>query len=319
MTYGARDIPFCWYDKMEVVTEGSVKSWLPIWVALSITWGFSFVFIKVAREFLDPFQQSFVRITFGFIALSLVVMFSHRKFVTDFHAAKHLAFLGLVGQAIPFTLFAWGANYISSIASGLVNSMMALYMAMLAIIFLPEEKLNRSRLVGLLIGFIGVLVLLGIWDANFRGRWYAYLALAVATFCYAVASLWTRKFLSPLKLDPVSAVTTQLFFGLIPVALIALFTTKPPTSYPVNGIVSIVILGVMGTGIALALNFELIARAGAVAASTVTYSMPIVATVAGVVLLKEKLHWYEPIGAAIALLGIALVQGLLKPKFLVTD
>lgn len=301
------------------MSETPLKSWLPIWLALSITWGFSFVFIKVAREFLDPFQQSFVRITFGLLALSLVVVFSNRKFVTDFHAAKHLAFLGLIGQSIPFTLFAWGAKYLSSIASGLVNSMMALFTAMLAIIFLPEEKLNRSRLVGLLIGFIGVLVLLGIWDANFRGTWFAYLALSIATFCYAIASLWTRKFLSPLKLDPVSAITTQLFFGLIPVALIAIFTTSPPTSYPLNGVISVAILGVMGTGIALALNFELIARAGAVAASTVTYSMPIVATFAGVILLSEKLHWYEPLGALIALLGIALVQGLLKPKFLVTD
>jgi drug/metabolite transporter (DMT)-like permease len=304
---------------IEFVSETQVKRWFPIWLALSITWGFSFVFIKVASEFLDPFQQSFIRISLGLIALALVVTFSHRKFVTDFNAAKHLAFLGIIGQAIPFTLFAWGSHYLSSIASGLVNSMMALYTAMLAILLLPEEKLNRSRLVGLFLGFIGVLILLGIWDENFRGTWFAYLALSMATFCYAISSIYTRKNLSPLKLDPVSAVTTQLFFGLIPVAIIAIFTTSPPTSYPVNGLISIVILGVMGTGFALALNFELIARTGAVVASTVTYSMPIVATFAGVLLLKEKLHWYEPIGAALALLGISLVQGLLKPKFLKTN
>jgi drug/metabolite transporter (DMT)-like permease len=70
-------------------------------------------------------------------------------------------------------------------------------------------------------------------------------------------------------------------------------------------------LGIFGTGIALAIYFELTARAGAVAASTVTYSMPIVATFAGFVFLKEKLHWYEPIGASLVLLGIALTQGLI--------
>jgi drug/metabolite transporter (DMT)-like permease len=90
---------------IEFVSETQVKRWFPIWLALSITFGFAFVFIKVASEFLDPFQQSFIRISLGLTALALVVTFSHRKFVTDFNAAKHLAFLGIIGQAIPFTTF----------------------------------------------------------------------------------------------------------------------------------------------------------------------------------------------------------------------
>ncbi len=297
---------------MGFVSEAPVKSWLPLWLALSVTWGFSFLFIKVAGTFLAPVQQTFARLLLGGLALALVVLFSKRKFVTNKHAAKHLAFLGIVGQAIPFTLFAWAEHYISSIAAGLINSMMALWTALFAIILLPEEKLNQSKFIGLLIGFAGALVLLGFWDENFSGSWLAYLACALATICYAISALWTRKNLSPLKLDPISATTTQIFFGLLPVAVIALVTTSKPTTWPIDGLISIVLLGVFGTGIALALYFELIARAGAVATSTVTYSMPIVATLAGFLFLKEKLHWYEPIGAGLALLGIALTQGLIS-------
>lgn len=300
------------------VSETQVKSWLPMWLALSLTWGFSFLFIKVAGEFLSPYQLSFGRLSLGGISLAIFVVATGRKFVTDFYAVKRLAFLGFVGQTIPFTLFAWAELHISSIAAGLVNSMTALWTALFAIIFLPEEKLNRSRLIGLTIGFFGVLILLGVWDANFQGSWTGYLACALATVCYAISGLFTRRQVSPLKLDPIAAITTQLFFATIPVALIAFFTTSAPTQWPVSGVFSMAVLGVFGTGIALALNFELIQRAGAVATSTVTYSMPIVATVAGVIFLREKLHWYEPIGAVVALLGIAMVQNLLKPKFLKT-
>ena len=296
---------------MEFVSEAPVKSWLPLWLALSLTWGFSFLFIKVAGTFLDPIQQTFARLFLGTLSLALIVLFSKRKFVTNRHAAKHLAFLGIIGQAIPFTLFAWAEQYISSIAAGLVNSMMVLWTAFFAIIFLPDEKFNQSKLIGLLIGFAGVLVLLGFWEENFQGSLLAYLACALATVCYAISTLWTRKNVSPLKLDPISATTTQLIFGLLPVAVIALTTTSMPTQWPISGLFSILMLGIFGTGIALAIYFELTARAGAVAASTVTYSMPIVATFAGFVFLKEKLHWYEPIGASLVLLGIALTQGLI--------
>lgn len=294
------------------MSETSIKSWLPLWVILSVTWGFSFVFIKVAGEFLVPFQQSFARLALGAIALSLLVIVSRRKFITEFAHVKHLAFLGLVGQAIPFTLFAWAGNLITSIAAGLMNSMMALWTALFAVVFLPEEKLNSTRLVGLLTGFVGVLILLGVWDGNFRGTWAAYVGLMFATICYAVSALYLRKKVSPLKLDPIAATATQLLVALIPLGLLVGLSTKMPTEFPTSGLVSIFMLGVFGTGVALALNFELIARAGAITSSTVTYSIPIVATIAGVVLLREKLHWYEPIGAATALLGIAIIQGLIK-------
>jgi drug/metabolite transporter (DMT)-like permease len=296
---------------MGIVPETSVKSWLPLWFTISLTWGFSFLFIKIAGSFLDPFQQTTGRLGFGAITLAILVMLTKRKFYFDITILKHLTFLAVVGQVIPFTFFAWAEHYITSIAASLVNSMLALWTALLAILFLPEEKLNRTKTIGLLIGFVGIMILLGVWDANFRGNWLAYFVCILATICYAITSTYMRKFVTPLKLDAISAVSAQLGIGALILGIITLFVSSKPTNYPVDGVISILLLGAIGTGIAFAVNFELISRAGSVIGSTSAYAMPIVSTIAGVIFINEELHWYEPIGALVALTGIAMVQGLI--------
>lgn len=299
---------------MGFVSETSVKSWLPLWFMISLTWGFSFLFIKVAGSFLDPFQQTTGRLGLGAITLAILVMITRRKFYFQPQILKHLAFLGIVGQVIPFTMFAWAEHHITSIAASLVNSMLALWTALLAIIFLPDEKLNRNKLIGIMVGFIGIMILLGVWDGSFQGNWLAYLVCILATICYAITSTYMRKFVTPLKLDAISAVSAQLGIGALTLGLITLLISNKPTQFPVDGIISILLLGAVGTGIAFAVNFELINRAGAVIGATSAYAMPIVSTIAGVIFINEKLHWYEPIGAIVALTGIAMVQGLLFNK-----
>ena len=279
---------------------------------ISITWGFSFLFIKLAGTFLDPFQQTFARLALGAFSLTIFLLITRRKFITDKKVIAHLIFLSVVAHVIPFSLVAWAEHYITSIAASLINSMLALWVALFAIWFLPEEKLNRTRLFGLLLGFFGIMILLGVWDASFRGNWLAYGAGVLSTVGYAIANIWTRKNISPLKLDPVAATVAQLSIGATILGVFSFFVSDKPTSYPAEGVVSILLLGVIGTGVAFALNLELINRSGSIISSTTAYSMPIVATVAGLVFLREELHWYEPIGAVIALVGIAITQELIK-------
>lgn len=290
------------------------QKWLGLWIALTIIWGFSFVFIKVAGEFLDPFQVSFGRLFFGAAVLLIFLAVTRRKPITSGPALKHLAFCGLIAQAIPFALFAWAEHTISSVAAGLINSTTTLWTGLLAFVILPSEKVDRKKTIGLIIGFFGIMVLLGVWDAQFRGSWQAYLACAISTMGYGVSTLWTRRNLSPLKLDPISAVATQLLFATAFIGVVSVFTSSTPTHWPLQGLLSIFALGALGTGVALVLNFMIVQRAGALISSSVTYSMPIVSTFAGVFLLKENVHWYEPIGAIIILLGVALIQNYLPIK-----
>lgn len=295
-------------------SSAPTKSWLALWLALTTIWGFSFFFIKVASSFLDPYEQTFARMGFGALALIIIVLVTKRKFIVRGPAIKHLALITVMAQVIPFAIFAWAIHHISSIAAGLLNAPMPLWTAILALLMLPEEKLNPVRVGGLILGFLGLLVLLGVWDANFQANWLAYTACALCTIGYAFSAIWTRKYVTPLNLDPISAVATQLTIGAAICAVFAIASPHEITSWPITGILAITALGVLGTGVALVIGFVIVKRAGAIAMSTVTYAIPVVSTLAGAIFLKEKLHWYEPIGIAIVLVGIALVQELIKPK-----
>jgi drug/metabolite transporter (DMT)-like permease len=285
-----------------------------LWLLLTTIWGFSFFFIKVASGFLDPYEQTFARMGFGAIALVAMVVATRRKFIFRGPAVKHLALIAICAQVIPFTIFAWAIHYISSIAAGLLNSTMPLWTAILAALILPSERLTQFRVGGLILGFLGLLVLLGVWDVNFQANWLAYTACALCTIGYAFSAVWTRKKITPMNLDPISAVATQLTIGAAICAVFAIASPHEITSWPITGILAITALGVLGTGIALVIGFIIVKRAGAIAMSTVTYSIPVVSTLAGVILLNEKLHWYEPVGAIVVLLGIAIVQELIKPS-----
>lgn len=296
------------------MSDKRLANWLPYFLALVVIWGTAFWFIKLGIGFLDAYQVSFGRIALGAIALVLVVSFTGRKLITARHALKHLAIVGFTGQALPFTLFAWAEESISSIAAGLMNSTMALWTALLAVAMLPEERLTRTRLFGLLIGFVGVLILLGVWQADFQASWSAYVACAVATASYGVAVLWMRKNVSPLSLDPISAVATQLSLGAAMTGIAVVLFSNTPTNWPLDGIIGMLVLGIICTGAAFVINFELVRRAGAMPSAMVTYGTPIVSTFAGVLFLNEKLHWYEPVGAFIVLIGVAQVQELTKRR-----
>jgi len=295
-------------------SSAPTKSWLALWLTLTTIWGFSFFFIKVASSFLDPYEQTFARMGFGALALIIIVLVTKRQFIVRGPAVKHLALITVMAQVIPFTIFAWAIHHISSIAAGLLNSTMPLWTAILAVLMLPEEKLNPFRVGGLILGFLGLLVLLGVWDVNFQANWLAYTACALCTIGYAFSAIWTRKHVTPLNLDPISAVATQLTIGAAICAVFAIASPHEITSWPVTGMLAITALGILGTGVALVIGFVIVKRAGAIAMSTVTYSIPVVSTLAGVILLREKLHWYEPVGALIVLVGIAIVQELIKPK-----
>jgi drug/metabolite transporter (DMT)-like permease len=285
-----------------------------MWLALSTIWGFSFVFIKVSGSFLDPFQTSFGRLVLGFLVLAGYLALTRRRPVLRGPALPHLALCAVLAQAVPFTLFAWAEQHISSVAAGLVNSTMSLWTGLLAIVILPQERLDRLRGAGLLIGFAGVVVLLGVWDAPFRGDWFAYLACGLSTMGYSISALWTRRILTPMGLDPIAAMATQLGIAALATGTVTAVVSPAPTQWPLHGVLAIVALGALGTGLALAINYVLIQRAGAMTTSTVTYTIPIVSTIAGAALLKEAVHWYEPVGAAIILLGIAMVQGFLPRR-----
>ncbi|MHB8294001.1 MAG: DMT family transporter [Acidimicrobiales bacterium] len=267
-------------------------------VVLAMIWGLSFLFIKIGDEALAPLQVALGRMLCGTAALLIVMVLGRHRLPTGWRTWAHLAVASVLLNAAPFTLFAYGEQHVSSVLAGIWNATTPLTTMPVAMLLLPAEQPTRDRVAGLLVGFAGAVVVLGAWSGlGGRGLSGNLLCLAGAA-CYGAGFPYTRRYLSNTGRSPISLATGQLLCGTAVLAIVTpLFTTAPAT-LPIRVIASIVALGALGTGIAYVLNYSIIRDAGATVASTVTYLIPVFSTLAGVVVLGERLSWNEPVGGS---------------------
>jgi drug/metabolite transporter (DMT)-like permease len=226
----------------------------------------------------------------------------------------YLAVVALLFCSIPFTLFAWGETQVSSILAGIINACTPLATLLIVLAAFPEERPTRERIVGLGIGFLGVLVVVGVWEGIGGSELAGVLACIAAITCYGLAFPLTRRHLVNTGDGPISIATGQVLLAalfLLPVVLVSTALGSPvviaapsPTT-----ILAMLALGALGSGVAYVLNTHIVAVAGGTVASSVTYVTPLVSVAAGALILAEPLNWHEPVGGAIVLLGVAIAQG----------
>lgn len=298
-----------------VLTEPRVhnaRAWLPAYVTLAVLWGASFLFIKVAVDGgVEPIYLTLGRCAAGALVLVVLVLVTRDRLPRDPRLWGHLALLAFVGNVVPFTLFGYGEQRISSILAGIWNGTTPLLVLLVVLLFMPSERPTRARVLGLAVGFVGVLVVLGVWRDVGGGELIGQLMCLGAAACYGVAIPYTKKIMNGRTESGLALAGGQLVAATAQLLVIApLLAGAPPTGSTLTPqvIASIVALGALGTGVAFALNFRVIRVVGSTMASTVTYVVPLVATVIGIVVLKESLSWYEPVGALIVLAGVALSQ-----------
>lgn len=288
----------------------ATRSWLPQWGLLAVLWGSSFLFMKVALQTLVPLQIAFGRVALGALFLLAVTALGRMRLPTDRRTWLDVGVVAVFQHTIPFTLFAWGETRISSVLAGIWNATTPLFAVLFGLAILPWEKVGRDKLIGLAVGFFGVLVVLGFWNVSAGGDVLGSLACVGATACYGIAVPYTRRRLTPRGLPVVPVITAQLLSASVQLGIVTLLFTSAPTSWPFNVTASMLGLGILGTGLAFILNYRIVRDAGTLAATSVTYVIPIVSTVLGVLVLGETLTWNEPVGAVIVLAGVALVQGM---------
>lgn len=290
-------------------------SWLPAYGALALIWGASFLFIKVGVREIHPAYVTMIRCGSGALTLLVLVLVTRRRLPRFGPVYGYLALLALLGNVIPFTLFGYGELKVSSIVAGIWNATTPLMVLLVALAFLPDERPSARKVTGLIIGFVGVLVVLGVWKGTGDGELLGQAACAGAAVCYGVSISATRRVMARAPTAGVALPAIQLSLATLELAVIApILAGAPPvpSALSLDVIASVLALGALGTGVAFALSYGLIAKLGAAATSSVTYVIPIVATALGFLVLKEKMHWYEPVGAVVILLGVALSQGLLR-------
>jgi drug/metabolite transporter (DMT)-like permease len=289
------------------------RAWLPGFVLLASIWGASFLFIKVADRAFEPLQVAFGRCALGAAALLALLGLRRDRLPRGRRVWAHLMFLALLFNSIPFALFAFGETKVSSVVAGIWNATTPLNTLVVVLAVLPNERPTRERVAGLAVGFAGVLVVLGPWS-GLGGRLIGNLACFGAAACYGIGFPYTRRYLSGRGESAVSLSAAQVLCGAVQLALVVPWLTSAPDRVPLDAGLSMLALGAVGTGIAYVLNYNVIRRAGATTASTVTYLIPLFSTVLGVVVLGERLSWNQPAGAAVVLLGVALAQGRLSRR-----
>jgi drug/metabolite transporter (DMT)-like permease len=292
--------------------RAALKGWLPGYLALAAIWGSSFLFIKVGISELHPLYVTLGRVASGALTLLVILAFLRHRLPRDPRVWGHLAVVAAIGVAVPFTLFGYGEQRISSVLAGIWNATTPLVALPMAVLAFRTEKMTARRAVGLGLGFVGVLVILGVWQGVGGTGLTGQLMCFGAALCYGFAIPYQRRFLARRPESGLALSAGQLMLATAMLAVVAPLVAGPPTAptaLSADVIASVLALGALGTGIAFVLNFRVIRLAGATTSASVTYLIPIFATLIGVAVLGEDLAWYQPAGAAIVLLGVAVSQG----------
>ncbi|CAN2223644.1 RhaT Permeases of the drug/metabolite transporter (DMT) superfamily [Candidatus Nanopelagicaceae bacterium] len=289
-------------------------SWVPIYITLGTVWGCSFIFIKMGLDFLTPFGVAFVRCSLGAITLFIIAKMRGYSLPTDRKARFHIWVVAIFLNVIPGIFYALAETAITSVLAGIINAVTPL-MTLIAILLVNrEEKAKSFQVIGLLIGFFGVLTVLGAWRGFGDNPLWAILVLLSAVACYGISFPYTRKHVMPLGIQPESIVSLQLILASITLLPFFLFNGISSYSPDTDALLAMIALGVFGSGFAYLWNFKVMELAGSAIASSVTYLTPVVAIIVGVIFLNEKITWNEPVGALIVLLGAAIAQERLKLK-----
>jgi drug/metabolite transporter (DMT)-like permease len=297
---------------MHIVGKSRGTVWA--FLALSLVWGASFLFIKVGLEGLSPAQVVLGRILLGALTLAAIMTVTGRRWPRERRVWGHMIVVGTFFCAVPFTLFAWAEQYVPSSLASIYNATTPIMTLLLTPLVLRSERLDRTRVAGLIVGILGVVVLTGPWQlfgtGDVRATIPAQLACLGATVSYGFAGLYLRRFVSGLPYDSVTLSSVQLTMASVVVLLFAPFTARGPISLNLPVVLSVAVLGIVGTGIAYIWFTRIIRDWGAARASTVTYLAPVVGVALGVLVLGESIHWYEPVGGAIVIAGILVSQGV---------
>lgn len=282
------------------------KDWFAF-LALSLAWGSSFLWIKIAVQEVSPFMLVALRLLFGILGLLLVAALRRPEWPKEKDAWSALLFLGLINTAIPFVLISWAEQHIDSAVASVINSSVPLFTMVIAHLFLSDDRMNGRRVLGLLIGFGGVLAL--AWEDLQVGQQSSLLAqgaMLLAVLFYAASSVYARSHgqgVSPIvhALVPLVSADAVIWAGASVVG---------PIQLPHLAITwgALLWLGLIGSCTAYLLYFYLLHSVGPTRATMVTYTFPVIGIVLGVVFLQEALTVSLLLGAALVLTSLWVVN-----------
>jgi drug/metabolite transporter (DMT)-like permease len=287
------------------------RQWLPDFVLLGLIWGSSFLFMRLTSHEFGSWSTAWLRVSVAWLTLLPFLLWQGQVGSLRQHWRRILP-MGVVNSGIPFICYASAVMYISTGMSSILNSTTPLFGALIAWVWLKQRP-GRSRGLGLLLGFAGAallaLTLPGGISFKAGGSGWAVLACLVATTCYGLSTHYSQRYLSGVPTMTIAA-GSQIGASL---ALLIPGIWFWPSAWPSDSAWwSLLMIGVVCTGLAYVLYFRLIAKVGAARTMTVTYLIPLFANLIGIFFLDELITTWVIVCAAMILSGTALAVGLLK-------
>jgi drug/metabolite transporter (DMT)-like permease len=280
-----------------------------LFILLGLLWGQTFLWIKIGVEGLSVFVFVALRIALALVFLGVILLVRKPKTPRGWREWGTLAVIGLLNNAVPFTLVAWGEQQIDSAIAAILHSMIPLLTMLIAHFTLADDRMDFKRASGLTFGFLGVIVILlqDLGNASFASNLIRQGAVLVAALSYAVAAVFIRR--NARHISP----TVQAFY---PLVIADIFTwsvalsVDTPVQWPQGGLAwfAIIYLGFVASGTGYLVYYSLIQSIGPTKTTLVTYIFPVVGVILGVVFLGETLVWNTVVGGIMVIFGIVVVN-----------
>ncbi|SDY79956.1 DMT family transporter [Herbiconiux ginsengi] len=289
--------------------------------ALGLVWGSSFLFMKVALGGVSFGQVAWTRLMLGALTLGILLLVVRTRMPRNPRVYLHFVVIGAFGCAVPYLLFAWAEQYVTSGLASIYNAVTPIATALMVTLAFRVEKLDRSRILGVTAGIIGVVVIIGPWSFVANEAAQGDLALELAgqlaclgsAVCYGFTFGYIRRFVTGhYPVTGLTAAFLQVGMGAVILLVLTPFVAIGPIGLDLPIVLSLLALGIAGTGVAYYWYMNVLNAWGPTATSTVTYLTPVVGVALGIVLLGETLSWNAPVGALLVFLGILLAQGRLR-------
>jgi drug/metabolite transporter (DMT)-like permease len=280
-----------------------------LFLGLGLFWGSSYLFIKIGIETLPPFSLIAGRLMIGAALLGLVLLVAREPLPREPRVYGHLVVMAVINIAVPFTLITWGEQFIDSALASILNATVPLFTIILAALAFHDEAITVSRLVGLAIGFVGVVVLVsrGLSGTLGEGSILGELAMIGSSVSYAIGNVYARR--NARGLRPMVPAFFQVVFALGITATLAMVLEQPWTAAPApEALFSVLWLGVFGSGLAYLIFFRLLRDWGSTRTSMVAYLLPVVGIVLGGIVLGEVIDARIVVGTVLVIGGVALVN-----------
>ena len=288
------------------------KHWL-VFILLGSIWSSSFLWIKIAVQEVGPITLVAFRVLFGLLFSISIILIQRVPLPRTFKGWMPFLILGISNVAIPFFLISWGEQAIDSAVAAILDSTVPLFTIVIAHYLLHDDKMTVPKVLGLLMGFAGVVVLMSKDIGTSIGPILGQLAVVVACMFYAGSSVYARK--STAEASGIMRGAGPLFSSTA-VMWLAAFTLERPITIPHLPItwIALLWLGILGSGLAFILNYYLIHEIGPTRTTMVTYIFPLGGVILGVLFLHEQLSW-QLLGGAVLIVASLAVANWQPRKF----